>query len=154
MKMNEATGLRIDGIVLKESQFRREAHVPEDIKLKIEFDYAQQCSDSILVYELTCRVTGGKALSMSTTFVGIFSSHGEASMSLDKYADVNAPATMMPYIREEIHSRFLKANLLHLGILPPINVKATFNPETKAKQSKKQSKKRTQKKPLDSKAKD
>lgn len=130
MDKNKQPEIKIDAILLKESVFRRLPHIPEDIKLNISFSVNHNLNDDkrILTTELQCRINEtGDPIEMIVVFVGVFSVVGKGNMPLEQFARVNAAATMIPYVREEIHSRFTKASLPNLAILAPINIQAILD---------------------------
>lgn len=121
--------INVDAILLKESVFRRLPVIPDDLKMNISFSVANNFTDDgrRLVTELSCKINDeGAPVELFIAFIGVFSSIGNANMSLEQFSKVNASAMILPYIREEIHSRFTKASLSNLAILPPINLQALF----------------------------
>lgn len=68
------------------------------------------------------------------TYIGIFSGiEGSENMSLEDFLANNAPALLMPYIRESLSTLSAKAGL-PVVYLPPINIVALMNPQAIEKQ--------------------
>jgi len=84
-----------------------------------------------------CSINGQESLSAEVTYVGIFSADPESVISLESYAKYNTPATLLPYIREEIQSKMLKAQLPQFAILPAMNVQAIVDQAGKVSSKKK-----------------
>jgi preprotein translocase subunit SecB len=141
MSAKAESGIQIHGIILKESNFSRNPVIPEDLKLEISFSITTsfEKNKTILVTEMGCSINGQESLSAKVTYVGIFSADPESVISLETYANYNAPATLLPYIREEIQSKMIKAQLPKYAILPAMNVQAIVDQAGKVSSSKKKS---------------
>lgn len=64
--------------------------------------------------------------------MGIFSSiEGKENMNLKQFAEINAPALMLPYIRELVTTTTVRAGLRPISF-PPINVIALLKEKSKA----------------------
>ncbi len=130
MDTDRQPGIKIDGIVLKESVFKRTAQIPDDCPLHMSFHIHTTvvANPPSRIVELSCKINDQKSpVYVEVVFVGVFSVSGEPNMSLDQFAKASAPAALLPYVREEIHNRFVKGGLPHFAVLPPLNVQALVN---------------------------
>jgi preprotein translocase subunit SecB len=135
MDTSKQPGIKVQGILLAESVFKRIAQIPENFPIHYSVEVNNNISEDgktlatefrLLLNSETDPVFG------NFLFVGIFTVEDEGNMPLKQFAECNAPGIIFPYIREEIHSRSMKAGLPQI-ILPPINIKAAIKcaPESK-----------------------
>lgn len=126
MDKEKQPGIKINGIILAESYFKRTPNVSQPIPLDVDIKVSNNITneEKQLVTEL--RVT----LNSETdsvygyfVFVGVFSTDSVENMSLSEFSKNHAPAHIFPYIREEIQSRSVKAGLPPI-ILQPVNLHA------------------------------
>lgn len=127
MDTGKQPGIRFDNVILRELTFTRKAEILAQAELKIDFQTSSSISpdNTQLVHDITCEVneTGG-SFNIKCSMVGIFSIvSGEANMDLELFAKENAPALMLPFIREVIASTTLRAGVPPI-MLPPLNVHA------------------------------
>lgn len=136
MGSKKQPGIRFCGVFLKELNFKFLHHVPDDEfpPLEIEVSNAEpefNDDESLLIYTIRLNLVflcdeDKVPYKLSGTFIGVFETiKGKENYSLKKYSEVNAPATMMPFIREtfaNITSRTTSQPLL----LPPVNLPAIF----------------------------
>jgi preprotein translocase subunit SecB len=59
--------------------------------------------------------------SIEVRMVGIFSYSPDADLPLERFANINAPAIIFPFIREQIATISLKSGIKPTILLPPIN---------------------------------
>lgn len=134
MDATKQPGIKIDAIVLAESHFKRQPTVPEKVDNIITFEVKNTITEDKkrLITELNTILNSdndpvfGKFL-----FIGIFSADENSNMSLDDFSKANAVAVIIPYVREEIQNRMMKAGLPMMGIIPPVNFIALVNNESK-----------------------
>jgi preprotein translocase subunit SecB len=135
MDKTKQPGILINAILLADSVFHRAHEIPKNLKFKLNFAINNIIDKSNLVTELTVRVnTKEDPVYLIIKYVGIFSGMPDSNMNLEEFSQISAPAMLLPYIREEIHNRLLKANVFNIGILPPINLQALLK-ESKKKTS-------------------
>lgn len=130
MDKNEQPGIKCNSIILSESIFKRKPKIPEEQDIKLSFDVKNSISDDQinLVTEVTATLNNeNDPVYTKVTYIGIFSVENKNNLDLKKFSEVNAPAILFPYIREEIHARMLKAGLPKSLIIPPINFVALVN---------------------------
>jgi preprotein translocase subunit SecB len=124
MDTSKQPGINFDGIFLKELKFDRTPNI-NDINIDIKFNAKSMLSEDQkrLIYELGCSVVDkNNAFNLICTLVGIFSSiQGSENMDLIQFANTNAPALMIPYIRELVASTTTRAGLAPV-VFPPINI--------------------------------
>lgn len=132
--MDEAKqpGINFDTVFLKEIEFKRLLKINSS---QIDIDFTSHVSFSEdkmrLIYELGCTVNDKSGVfSLRCTMVGIFSCvNGAENMTLAEFAKSNAPALIMPYIRELVTTTSIRAGLNPV-VFPPINVVALFQAKT------------------------
>ena len=128
MNENKQPGISFNTIFLKELQFHRELALNSN-QLNIDFNATVNFTDDKkqLFYELACNVSDkNHVLSFHCVMVGVFSViEGAQNMELEKFAEYNAPALIMPYIRELVTTTTVRAGLNPV-IFPPINIHAVI----------------------------
>lgn len=114
------SGYRILNLALLESSFVRSANVTFDIeKVKrdseTDIEIQKITEEQVLVTEtLTFSQTSIEGeceleFSAKIKMIGIFEKSGDTELSIDEFAQVNAPAIIYPYIREHLSSLTTKA---------------------------------------------
>ncbi|MEO8589810.1 MAG: protein-export chaperone SecB [Flavobacteriales bacterium] len=63
---------------------------------------------------------GRELLKAEVTMKGLFEQKGETQLNVDTFAQVNGPAILFPFIREQLASLTMKANIPPI-LLAPIN---------------------------------
>lgn len=130
MDKNKQPGIKCNSIILAESTFKRKPKIPKDQGIKLSFDVKNSISEDQmnLVTEVTTTINSeDDPIYTKVTYIGIFSVENEKNLDLKDFSEINAPAILFPYIREEIHTRMLKAGLPKSLIIPPINFVALVN---------------------------
>ena len=133
MDTTKQPGITINNILLAESAFKRLPQVPDKIDIHFSFSVNNNLYNEgkNLVTELSVELnTINDPVYGKFVFVGLFSVDGNENMPLETFAECNAPAYIMPYVREEIHSRSMKAGLPQI-FLPPLNIQASLNEKLK-----------------------
>ncbi|MBL0300572.1 MAG: protein-export chaperone SecB [Cytophagaceae bacterium] len=129
-----------ENVILLESNFKRVSEVnytsPEfDNKLDINID--ENINGNQLFVELSVVIKTGVGekidVDMSVIMLGHFTKNPEINqIPIEKFARVNAPAIIFPFVREHIASVSSKAGIPTI-LLPPINfVKMAEEEENKA----------------------
>ena len=125
MDKNRPPGISFDDIILKELTFSRKegfSDKPEFIMhLKSAVSFSPE--GDRLIYEMSCEVKDKKEFfGINCTMIGFFSVIKESeNMGLREYAQLNAPATMFPYVREVVASTTTRAGISPV-IIPPTNL--------------------------------
>ncbi|MFA5518697.1 MAG: protein-export chaperone SecB [Spirochaetota bacterium] len=130
MDKNKQPGIKCNSIILVESIFKRKPRIPKEQDIKLSFDVKNSISEDQqnLVTEVTAIINSEEEpVFAKVTYVGLFSVGEDKNLDLKDFSEINAPAILFPYIREEIHTRMLKAGLPKSLILPPINFVALVN---------------------------
>ncbi|HQF37376.1 MAG TPA: protein-export chaperone SecB [Candidatus Dojkabacteria bacterium] len=125
MDKDKQPGIKCDSIILAESVFKRLPQLTgsENVNLSMEVNNTFSDDKKTLQTILAVHVnTENDPIYFKVVYVGLFSVSEEQNMELEEFAKSNAPAIMFPYIREEIHSKMLKASLPKSIIIPPINI--------------------------------
>lgn len=133
MDESKQPGINFNTVFLKEIQFHREPDINSN-QLNIDFNSNISFSDDKqqLVYELGCNVSDkNNVFSLHCSMIGIFSvMESSQNMELEKFAEYNAPAIMMPYIRELVTTTTVRAGLNPVTF-PPINILSIFKNKSK-----------------------
>lgn len=136
MDTSKQPGIRITNILLAESIFRRQPTVAADFNVHYSFGVKNNIYNDRknLVTEMIVTLnTEADSVYGRFVFVGLFEIEGEGNLSLEQFAQCNAPAIIFPYVREEIHSRSTKAGLPQI-LLPPVNMTTAFGTEGQVKE--------------------
>ena len=127
MEKTKQPGIKFDAILLKDLVFTRNVDVAKKQNIDISFSGKIGISDekTKMSYELECIVSEtNQSFSVKCTMVGLFSiDEAKKNMSLQQFAENNAPALIYPYVREIITTTTLKAHLPPV-LLPPLNITA------------------------------
>ena len=97
--------------------------------MELDFNNSYSFSDdkNILRYDLKVNISENKPnpiFTLECTITGIFSTvKEEENMSLEEYCNINAPATLFPFLRETIANVTQRSGLKPF-ILPPLNIQA------------------------------
>jgi preprotein translocase subunit SecB len=125
MDKNKQPGISFDDIILKEIVFSRKEGFSDKpvFKMNLESTISISPDEDRLVYEMSCEVKDDKDFFIiKCTMIGFFSViEGKENMSMKEYSDLNAPAAIFPYIREEIASTTTRAGLPPV-VIPPTNI--------------------------------
>lgn len=130
MDNSKQPGISFDSIILNKLVFSRKTELTSRPELDVKFKFGAiisddknnlQCELAAIIKEIE-REGETPAFEIECSVVGLYSIiKGEVNMELDEFAKVNAPAMMLPYLREIIANTTLRAGLKPI-ILPPLNV--------------------------------
>lgn len=126
MDNEKQPGIKVDGIILAESFFKRMPDVTLPIPFKININVSNNIDNEKkqLITEMKVTLnTDSDSVFGHFVYIGIFSIIDQENMSLQQFAENNAPAYLFPYVREEIQSRSCKAGIPPL-IIQPLNIVA------------------------------
>jgi preprotein translocase subunit SecB len=125
MDKNKPPGISFDDIILKELVFSRKEGFSEKLELDVQLESYVSLSpdEDSLIYEMSCGIKDkNEYFNIRCTMIGFFSViKGKENMELREYSNLNAPAAIFPYIREEIASTTTKAGLPPV-LIPPTNL--------------------------------
>lgn len=126
MDKTKAPGIRFLNVILKDINFSRKPKIENEYEININFKSNTQLSDDKknLIFEINTSLNDLKsnAFNLSFTMVGFFDiDKDNENMPLENFANNNAPALMIPYIREVIHNITLRSGLKPI-IIPPLNI--------------------------------
>ena len=125
MDIKKQPGILFENIILKELVFSRKEGFPGSMEFSIHLEEKPAFSNKNdkLIYELTCVIVEkSDFFNIKCAMVGIFSViEGQENMDIREYSKLNAPANIMPYIRETIMSTTAKAGMSPV-IIPPMNL--------------------------------
>lgn len=139
--LKKKPGINFECVNITRLDFRMPSVAPSDFKYKIDFTHSFEIRDNRLVYNLGVFLYDGFYINMTGMFSII---EGEENFDLKTYAKYNAPATILPYIRESISYITANSPLPHL-LLPPINVYRIIDNKGKMEQSKVENTDKTEK---------
>lgn len=126
MDITKQPGIWFDNILLKELNFSRKQEIASyDIDIKFLFTRSFACEKKTINCELSCDVSDKKdTFHLYCCMIGMFSYiHGQENLDLERFADTNAPAIILPYIREVVSTTTVQAGLPPIRI-PPVNILA------------------------------
>jgi preprotein translocase subunit SecB len=141
MSENQNNNINISTILLEELEFKRKPNVPDylidaskfdagklDFATSIERAFSEKGDALILRVRIaiTEKDVAEPTFNLVCKMVGIFSQEESGSISLEKFAEYNAPAIIIPYMREVISSISTKAGIIPI-IIPPLNLIKMIN---------------------------
>jgi preprotein translocase subunit SecB len=117
-----------ENVILLESNFKRVSEVnytSPEYDNNIEIGINQSIEENQVLVELTVNIKTGVGeeidVEMSVKMLGHFTKNPEINqIPVEKFAQVNAPAIIFPFVREHIASVSSKAGIPTI-LLPPIN---------------------------------
>jgi preprotein translocase subunit SecB len=123
--------INLDSIVLIKSNFSRDLFIDAQDKTKvtqdvnIETSTSDLKSDKFAVYlniDFVINYAGKKVVEINTTYAGSFDKTNTAvdDKALESFIDINAPAIIFPFVREEIAILTSKAGIGTV-LLQPVN---------------------------------
>jgi len=123
-------GISFENIILKSLEFYRKPNVDMKAELNIDLKYGKAMGPDN--QHLTCELEvsikqDGKtkeesSFTLTCCIVGMFSIvDEEKNMDLNKFAEVNAPAAMFPYLREVVTNVTMRSGIKPI-LLPPVNL--------------------------------
>ncbi len=128
------TGIRLVDVQLKELEFSAANKEPEfPVKWNSNFNIERQFSENKKKLKIGLSVMINEdaeesLFDLSILIVGLFEQVSEGDISLEDFAETNAPAHLFPYLREIISNVTGRSGLPPL-YLPAINVTALVNEE-------------------------
>lgn len=127
MEDKTKSGFAITGLILLESNFKRENNVQfvETVQNDMHIETEVQTKDaSIMVLEtvtISQKYEKMEQVSIMVKMAGVFERVGESKLEdLEQFGKINGAAIIFPYIREHISNLSLKAGIPPI-ILPPVN---------------------------------
>lgn len=129
MDIKKQPGIQCQNVIVTKLKFDRKPELPsEKAAMEIQFNSKKKFvdDDNQLLYFLEATVI---IKDETTTFLTYSSEHvgyfgvekSEQNMELKKFSEFNAPAVILPYIRETLSSITLKSGMKPI-FLPPINI--------------------------------
>lgn len=124
----EKNTFKLLNIILIESSFKREPQIDfdnQDLHNNINIDVQNSTENSNILYvtvimDFDTSVDNKKFISSKIKMLGVFEFGEELPLSLDSFANINAPAIIFPFIREHLSNVSMKAGIQPI-LLPPIN---------------------------------
>lgn len=126
MDTTKQPGIWFDNVLLKELFFKRKPELASyDITIKFTFTSSIAPDKKAMNCELVCDVTDkNDVFNLHCAMIGVFSYvQGKENMDIAKFAESNAAALLLPYIREIVSTTTVQAGLPPIRI-PPINIRA------------------------------
>lgn len=118
MDKSKQSGISFDRVFLSKLNYELPKVPRKEFKYELKFFSRHRIEKGKLTYSLTVSLYEG--FEVETT--GIFSTiKGKENLKLEEFADVHAPALLVPFAREIISSITSKALVPHL-LLPPANI--------------------------------
>lgn len=136
MDESKEPGILINNIILKELNFSRGPNTSPSPQLIVNFQINRTIfqDKKMLNLEMVCTLNNEQEMfNLKCIMIGIFSQiPGKENMTLEQFSETNAPAIIIPYIREIISSTTLKAGMAPI-IIAPINVISMVKNSTEIK---------------------
>lgn len=115
-------------IILIESSFKREPQIDfnnKDLHNNINIDVQNSTEKSNILYvtvivDFDTSVGNKKFILSRIKMLGVFEFGEKLHLSLDSFANINAPAIIFPFIREHLSNVSMKAGIQPI-LLPTIN---------------------------------
>lgn len=136
MDKEKQPGISFDSIVLAKEKFWRNPSLPKELNINLDFKVKRSIDDKKGIIELDTFLSLQDSekvehVKLELKYIGLFSIiESEKNMELEHFLEHNAPAFLVPYIREHISSITSKAGILPV-ILPPINILAIIKDKEK-----------------------
>ncbi len=135
MDISKQPGISFDNVILSKMDFSR-SPIVEKPEIKVYFSSNATINEEKkkLALELSADVkeTKNESFSLKCTMIGFFSVlEGQENLTLEEFSKVNAPALILPYLREVIANMTLRSGINPI-ILPPINIKSIIDTTTKS----------------------
>ncbi len=119
--------IKLKNISLIESSFKREFKIDfenPEAESFIDIEVKHNKKENMLFVELTLIYTlsikPNNLIASKIKMLGIFEMDKDAAIPEEKFASINAPAIIFPYIREHLSSLSIKASLQPI-LLQPVN---------------------------------
>lgn len=132
MDKSKQPGIRFNGVFLSKLNYELPQVEPKKFKYNLNFLDTYKIEENTLIFTLTIKLYDRFQLELTGVFETI---EGEENLDLKQFANINAPALLMPYAREIISNITSRTPLPHL-LLPPINIIA-IKEKAKSKSKKK-----------------
>jgi preprotein translocase subunit SecB len=140
--MSDNSSIRLDSVFLTETTFSRTVIVDYEnpaFKSHVDFDIAHQHEDDYLqvTFSLTfvASVNNDTQINASVKMAATFQLPSNPDLPITRFAEINAPAIIFPFVREHLASLSLKSGLSPI-LLQPINfVKFAQASDREAKQT-------------------
>lgn len=123
MDESKQPGIRFKGVFLSKLQYELPKIEPDKFEYDLNFIDTYKIEGNVLISTLTVQLYDRFELELTGIFETI---KGKENLNLKKFANVNAPALLLPYAREIISNITSRTPLPQL-LLPPINLVAVKN---------------------------
>ena len=136
MDKEKQPGISFDSIILAKEKFWRNPSLPKELNINLDFNVKRSIDDKKGIIELDTFLSLQDSekvqhVKLELKYIGLFSIiESEKNMEFKHFLEHNAPALLIPYIREQISSITSKAGLLPI-IIPPLNILAMLKDKEK-----------------------
>lgn len=136
MDKEKQPGISFDSIILAKEKFWRNPSLPKELNINLDFNVKRSIDDKKGIIELDTFLSLQDSekvqhVKLELKYIGLFSIiESEKNMELKHFLEHNAPALLIPYIREQISSITSKAGILPI-IIPPLNIIAMLKDKEK-----------------------
>lgn len=144
MKKTEPLNFKFDGVYLTKLHFDMPQERPKDFKYNFDFNVTRNIDPSKTKLAVILHVKLYKKFSFDMLGFFSISEKDNKDVSWERFAEYNAPALLMPFAREIVHSLTSKS-LLPTLLLPPINMRALLQAKSKARGRQKRKPKKNKK---------
>ncbi len=139
MDKSKSPGIKFNQVILKKSIFERmekivDEHTSMDVNFNINNRINTEKTKLITEFSIAIGNRDNTPLYMEVSMIGIFSiDKKNRNMDLEAFSKQNAPALILPYIREYVSNTTMRAGFKSPFILPPINIVRLMKEKEKEK---------------------
>ena len=133
MSNEQLSGYTTISVLLLKSDFYRERQIDFKKKIESQVDVLIEVGlatetqiVSTVIFKYDALIEEAVVFSAEISFSGTFEKIGEPSIPPDKFAELNGPAIIFPFIREHLATLSMKSGFNTI-FLPPINIVALAN---------------------------
>lgn len=140
MDPEKQPGIVFQGVYLTELHFRLAAKGPEELRYDLALDVSSKIEDGedggkrlfITLRADPMSHLAEKPFEMRIVLVGVFEAVRDSNLPLEEFAEKQAPALLVPYLREVIANITSRSTCPAL-VLPPLNVHALIEASRRSK---------------------
>lgn len=128
MDKSKSPGIKFNQVILKRSHFERKELIEDsmpniDVNFNINNKLNKEKTKLFTEFIVKLGENDDSPFFLEVSMIGVFSiDESNKNMDLDTFSRNNAPALILPYLREYISNTTMRAGLMSPFILPPINI--------------------------------
>lgn len=128
MDKSKSPGIKFNQVILKRSHFERKELIEDsmpniDVNFNINNKLNKEKTKLFTEFIVKLGENDDSPFYLEVSMIGVFSiDESNKNMDLDTFSRNNAPALILPYLREYISNTTMRAGLMSPFILPPVNI--------------------------------